>query len=296
MSSWINLNGRFVERGEAKISIFDHGLLYGDGVFEGIRSYKGKIFRLDEHVRRLYRSAHFILLEPPLSPEKMKEEIILTVRKNRLEDAYIRVVITRGEGDLGLDPEKCSNPSYFIIADKIQLYPDEFYKRGLEIVTVSTRRNPLFSLDPQVKSLNYLNNILAKIQGRKAGCVEALMLDRDGWVLECTGDNIFIVENGRLITPPTFIGVLEGITRNVVIELAKKIGIPCCEELFSCYRLYNADECFLTGTAAEIVPVVRVDDRRIGDGKPGEITQKIRTEFRRVTKEGTPVYNGEKEH
>jgi len=230
------------------------------------------------------------MLKPPLSPEEMKREIVLTVRKNQLQDAYIRVVVTRGEGDLGLDPEKCPNASYFIIADKIELYPGEIYERGLEVVTVSTRRNPTFSLDPQVKSLNYLNNILAKIQGKKAGCIEAIMLNQEGWVLECTGDNIFIVENGTLVTPPTFVGVLDGITRNVVIELARQLGIPCSEEVFSCYRLYNADECFLTGTAAEIVPVVKIDDREIGSGKPGEITDRIKREFQKVTMQGTPVY------
>ena len=291
MGNWINLNGKFVKREEAKISVFDHGLLYGDGVFEGLRSYNGRIFKLEEHLSRLYRSAHFIMLEPPISKEEMGEEIIKTVRKNQLRDAYIRVVITRGEGDLGLDPEKCPHPNYFIIADRIQLYPKDFYEKGLEVVTVSIRRNPLYSLDPQVKSLNYLNNILAKIEGRIAGCVEAIMLNQEGWVLECTGDNIFIVEDGVLITPPTYIGVLEGITRNTVIELAKKNNIEVKEEIFSCYRLYNADECFLTGTAAEIVPVVKVDGRRIGTGSPGPITGRIREIFREyVSKEGTPVY------
>ena len=291
MGEWVNLNGRFVRRENAKISVFDHGLLYGDGIFEGLRSYKGKIFYLDKHVERLYHSAHYIMLEPTLSKSEMQEEIVETVKKNRLFDAYIRVVITRGEGDLGLDPEKCPAPFYFVIADKIQLYPEKLYEEGLKIVTVSIRRNPPFSLDPQVKSLNYLNNILAKIEGKKAGYMESLMLDEHGWVLECTGDNIFIVKDGVLITPPTYIGVLEGITRDVVIEVAGKMGVPFKEEIFSSYTLYNADECFLTGTAAEIVPVVEVDGRKISNGKPGEITKKIREEFKKITcKRGTPVY------
>ncbi len=291
MGEWININGEFVRKEEAKISVFDHGLLYGDGVFEGLRSYKGRIFKLEEHLKRLYRSAHFILLTPPITRREMGEEIKRTLVKNQLQDAYIRVVITRGEGDLGLDPWKCPRPTYFIITDRIQLYPETLYEKGLEVVTVSIRRNPLYSLDPQVKSLNYLNNILAKIEGRNAGCMEAIMLNQEGWVLECTGDNIFIVEEGVLVTPPTYIGVLEGITRNTVMELARAKGMEVKEEIFSRYRLYNAQECFLTGTAAEIVPVVKVDGRPIGEGVPGPVTCEMRKIFREyVEREGTPIY------
>ncbi len=294
MGNWIYINGEFLPVEEAKVSVFDHGLLYGDGVFEGLRTYNGRIFRLEEHIERLYRSAHFIMLRIPLSKEEMKETILEAVRRNNLKDAYIRVVVTRGVGDLGLDPDKCLRPNLIIIVDKITLYPEKLYEEGLEVVTVPTIRNPITALNPQVKSLNYLNNILAKIEGKNSGCIEAIMLNQEGFVLEATGDNIFIVDRGTLITPPTHIGILEGITRQVVIEIARDLGIPFKEEVFSRYQLFNAQECFLTGTAAEIIPVVKVDRRRIGDGKPGAITKRIRKAFREITmREGEPVYTDE---
>lgn len=290
----IYLNGKFVPREEAKISVFDHGLLYGDGVFEGIRSYNGRVFKLDEHLKRLYDSAKAIRLEIPLSLEEMREVVLETLRRNNLRDAYIRLVVTRGEGDLGLDPDKCRKPTIFCIADKIVLYPERYYKEGLRVITVSTRRNYVEALNPRIKSLNYLNNILAKIEGKLAGVEEAIMLNADGYVVECTGDNIFIVRSGSLITPPVYIGALEGITRNTVIELAKGMGIEVREEPFTRYELYTADECFLTGTAAEVIPVVEVDGRPIGDGKPGQLTLKIMEAFREYARtHGTPIYGEE---
>jgi len=287
----ILLNGKLVDEKDAKISVFDHGLLYGDGVFEGIRAYNGRVFRLKEHIQRLYDSANAIMLKIPVSQEKMISEILRTLRANSLKDAYIRVVVTRGVGDLGLDPVKCPKPTYFIIADKIILYPKEFYEKGLKIATVSVRRNIPEAINPRIKSLNYLNNILAKIEGRQRGVVEALMLNRDGYVAECTGDNIFIVKNEVMITPPFSAGVLEGITQNAVIEKSIKFGFKVKRELFTRYCVFTADECFLTGTAAEIIPVVEVDGRQIGDGKPGKITKKLINEFRKLTKkQGTPIY------
>ena len=286
----IYLNGEYVSKEDAKISIFDHGLLYGDGVFEGIRSYDGVVFKLDEHLKRLYDSAKAIMLKIPVSIDEMKEIVLETLRKNNLRDAYIRLVVTRGEGDLGLDPDKCPEPTVFVIADKIVLYPEEYYENGLELATVSTRRNIPEALNPRIKSLNYLNNILAKIEGKQAGVIEAIMLNSKGYVVECTGDNIFVVKDERLITPPLHVGILEGITRNTVMDLAEGLGIQVKEEVFTQYDLYIADECFLTGTAAEVIPVVKVDRRVIGDGKPGPITQKLIKEFRRNTnKLGTPI-------
>lgn len=291
MSLQIYIDGEFVPKEEAKISVFDHGLLYGDGVFEGIRSYKGKVFKLTEHLDRLYESAKTIGLQIPLSRSEMQDAVLNTLRMNKLKDAYIRLVVTRGEGDLGLDPRKCQRSQVIIIADKIALYPRELYDNGLEIITVPTRSVPSESLNPQIKSLNYLNNIQAKIEAISGGASEALMLNAEGYATECSGDNIFIFRRGRLLTPPTYLGALEGITRNVVMDLAKKLGLEAMEGIFTRHELYNAEECFLTGTAAEIIPVVKVDKRIIGSGKPGEVTQKLREEFRKLTgREGIPIY------
>ncbi len=287
----VYLNGELVEKDQAKVSVFDHGYLYGDGVFEGIRAYDGVIFKLKEHLDRLYRSAHMIMLEIPLTKEEMQEAIVRTMKANNLRDAYIRVVVSRGEGDLGLDPRKCTNPNVVIITDKIVLYPKELYEKGMEIITVPTRRNIPEAINPQIKSLNYLNNILAKIEAINSGYQEAIMLNHDGLVVECTGDNIFIIKEGILITPPAYLGALKGITRDTVIDLAGKRGIEVREEVVTRYDLYNSQECFLTGTAAEIVPIVKIDGRIIGDGKPGRITLELIKDFQALTtKEGVVVY------
>lgn len=287
----VYLNGELVDKESARISVFDHGYLYGDGVFEGIRAYNGVIFKLKEHIDRLYRSAHMIMLEIPLSKQEMQEAIITTMRANNLKDAYIRVVVSRGEGDLGLDPRKCKNPNVVIITDKIVLYPQELYEKGMEIITVPTRRNIPEAINPQIKSLNYLNNILAKIEAINSGYQEAIMLNHDGFVVECTGDNIFILKENILFTPPAYLGALKGITRDTVIELARKKGIEVKEDAITRYDLYNAQECFLTGTAAEIVPVVKIDGRVIGDGKPGKVTLQLIKDFRNLTtKDGVAVY------
>lgn len=280
----VYINGKFYEKNDAKISIFDHGLLYGDGVFEGIRSYNRLVFRLKEHIDRLFESAHTIMLKIPLTKAALIEAIIKTLKENHLQDAYIRAIVTRGEGDLGLDPRKCKNPTIIIITDKIVLYPEKFYREGLEIITVPTPRNLPEALNPQIKSLNYLNNILAKIEAVNSGVEEAIMLGAMGYVAECTGDNIFIIKRGTLITPPAYIGILKGITRQTVIELAKNFGNGFKEDVLTRHDLFNADECFLTGTAAEIVPVVRIDGRYIGDGRPGKITLRLMRGFRRLTK------------
>lgn len=287
----VYLNGELVDKESARISVFDHGYLYGDGVFEGIRAYNGVIFKLKEHIDRLYRSAHMIMLEIPLGKQEMQEAIVTTMRANNLKDAYIRVVVSRGEGDLGLDPRKCKNPNVVIITDKIVLYPQELYEKGMEIITVPTRRNIPEAINPQIKSLNYLNNILAKIEAINSGYQEAIMLNHDGFVVECTGDNIFILKENILFTPPAYLGALKGITRDTVIELARKKGIEVKEDTITRYDLYNAQECFLTGTAAEIVPVVKIDGRVIGDGKPGKVTLQLIKDFRNLTtKDGVAVY------
>lgn len=278
------LNGELVDKRDAKITVFDHGLLYGDGVFEGIRSYNGLIFKLSEHLDRLFRSAETIELAIPMSKKELEEAVIKTLKSNRLKDAYIRLVITRGVGDLGLDPRKCKTPTVFIITDKIVLYPKEFYENGLEIVIAKTRRNIKEALDPRIKSLNYLNNILAKIEAIKAKVEEAIMLSSDGYVAECTGDNIFIVKDGTLSTPPADIGALKGVTRLAVIDLAKKDGIPVREEMIKPENLYAANECLLTGTAAEIIPVTKIDGHIIGNGKPGKITLRLLKAFKELTK------------
>lgn len=285
MSQQIYINGEFFSREDAKISVYDHGLLYGDGVFEGLRIYSGKVFRLHEHLVRLFESANAIALEIPMSIEKLTADVNETVARNGLEDGYIRLVVTRGSGALGLDPHRCSDPQVIIIVDGITLYPDSFYEEGLELVTAATIRNHPAALSPRIKSLNYLNNIMAKIEGLKAGCMETLMLNHKGEVAECTGDNIFIVRKNRLITPPIDAGILEGITRNAVLELAEQAGIETAQEPMTRYDIYIADECFLTGSAAEVIAVVKLDDRVIGDGKPGPITNQLNEAFRKLVRQ-----------
>lgn len=282
MSLKIYISGEYYAKEDAKISVYDHGLLYGDGVFEGMRSYGGRVFRLDEHLDRLYKSAKAIWLEIPISKEAMADAVNETLSKNKLTDAYLRLIVTRGAGTLGLDPNRTSNPQVIIIADKITLYPEEYYRDGLEIVSVSTIRNHPAALSPRIKSLNYLNNILAKIEGLQAGCIEALMLNHKGEVAECTGDNIFLVRDGVLLTPPLEAGILEGITRQAVIDLAVANSISVREIPLTKHDVYIADECFLTGSAAEVIPVVKVDSRSIGTGKPGPITQRLTKAFREL--------------
>lgn len=279
MGLQVYVNGELLEKDEAKISVYDHGVLYGDGVFEGIRAYRGKVFRCEDHVERLFDSAKAIALEIPVSRQELIDAIYRTLEANGLEDAYIRVLVTRGTGTLGLDPNKCHEPQVVIITDTIMLYPKDFYENGLEVVTVPTIRNHPDALSPRIKSLNYLNNILAKIEALQAGVVEAIMLNKDGYVAECTGDNLFIYADGKLKTPPPHAGILEGITRGVVMELADRIDTPVVERQLTRFDLYVADECFLTGTAAEIVPVVRIDSRDIGDGRPGRLTRRLRSMF-----------------
>jgi len=288
--SVIYLDGQFLPREEAKVSVFDHGLLYGDGVFEGIRAYNGRVFKLEEHVRRLYDSARTIMLEIPLSQAEYCEAVLETCRRNQIADGYIRAVVTRGVGDLGLDPRKCPKASIFIIAAGIQLYPERCYTEGLKVITCATRRNNPTALDPAIKSLNYLNNILAKIEVNRAGAEEGLMINDQGYVAEATGDNIFVVRDGRIYTPPVAAGILRGITRDTVMDLTRDAELALTEEFFTLQFVYSADELFLTGTAAEVVPVVSVDDRPIGDGKPGPITQKLIGLFRNyVAHTGTPI-------
>jgi branched-chain amino acid aminotransferase len=280
----VYLNGKFVDAAQARLSVFDHGVLYGDGVFEGIRSYNGRIFKLQEHVDRLFESAHTIMLAIPHTKARLIEAVKRSVRINKLTDAYIRLVVTRGEGDLGLDPRKCRRPTVFIIADKIQLYPKALYERGLALITVATQRNVPEALNPQIKSLNYLNNILAKIEAINAGFEEAIMLSPSGYVTECTGENLFVVKGRRLLTPPPYVGVLRGITRQTVMELGRGFKLDVREELLTRHDLFNADEVFLTGTAAEIVPVSKIDGRMIGNGKPGPLTKQLQAKFRQLTR------------
>jgi branched-chain amino acid aminotransferase len=284
------LNGELVAKSQAKISVYDHGLLYGDGVFEGIRAYNGRVFMLDEHIDRLYDSAKAIWLTIPLTKEQLRQAILQTLRANGLRDAYIRVIVTRGVGDLGLDPRKCHQPNVIIITDHIELFPDELYERGIEMVTVSVRRNVPQALNPNIKSLNYLNNVLAKIEAINAGKPEGLMLTVDGYVAEGTGENIFIAKRGELFTPPAYMGILKGITRQVVMKLAQEMDIPVHEVVLTLHDVYTADECFLTGTGAEIVPVVKLDGRVIGDGTPGKITRALIQKFRAYTQQaGVPI-------
>ena len=277
------VDGKFVDEKKAVVSVFDHGLLYGDGVFEGIRAYNGRVFKLSEHVDRLFYSAKAILLKSPMSHRAICEAVRAACKRNKIRDGYIRLVVTRGAGTLGLDPNRCSNPQVIIIADKIQLYPETFYKKGLEIVTVPTTRNHTNAVNPAIKSLNYLNNILAKIEAINAGCVEAIMLNSQGFVAECTGDNVFMLKGGELLTPPLAAGALYGITRSVAIELAESLGIKAKEPNLTRYDLYNADEVFITGTAAEVVPVVKIDGRQIGSGKPGKLTKKLIKAYQDLT-------------
>lgn len=285
----IFLNGELVNKEDAKISVFDHGYLYGDGVFEGIRSYNGCVFRLKEHLERLYESAHSIMLDVGMTIIEMEKAVIDTLKANQIRDGYIRLVVSRGVGDLGLDPNKCRNgATVVIIADKIKLYPEEYYENGLKLITVPTTRNLPGALNPQIKSLNYLNNILAKIEAVNSGYQEAIMLNAQGYVAECTGDNIFMVKGGVLITPPIWMGALKGITRQAVIDVALKMGIEVKEDVLARHDLYVAEECFLTGTAAELIPVIDIDKRTIGTGKPGEMTKKLLAEFRKIiTEDGT---------
>jgi branched-chain amino acid aminotransferase len=285
------IDGKYYNERAAKISVFDHGLLYGDGVFEGIRAYHGRVFKLREHINRLFCSAKSILLEIPMSHAHIMRAVMEACRVNKIRDGYVRLIVTRGVGSLGLNPHRCKHPSIIIIADKIQLYPPAFYQKGMEIVTVPTLRNLHSALNPAIKSLNYLNNILAKIEANQAGCEEAVMLNAEGFVAECSGDNLFIVKNGQLFTPPLSAGALYGITRGVVMELAEEEGLAVSEPNLTRYDLFNADECFLTGTGAEIVPVVKIDGRVIGTGKPGPITLKLVTEYHALTKNsGEPIY------
>lgn len=285
MGLLIYLNGEFVSKEKAVVSVFDHGLLYGDGVFEGIRSYNCNVFKLREHLERLYDSAKYIMLDIPLSLDELEQAVVETLKRNHLKDAYIRLVITRGVGDLGLAPWKCPKPTIFIIADSIALYPADYYKKGLEIVTAPTRRLCSSAFSTRAKTLNYLNNIMAKIEGKNGGALEALMLSEQGYVLECTGDNIFLIKNNELITPPEHIGILKGITRDSVMDLARKQGYNVKEQLFTLFDVYTADECFLTGTAAEVIPVVKVDGRIISDGTPGPVTAALIREFQKITSE-----------
>ncbi len=283
--SKIYISGKLYDKADAKISVYDHGLLYGDGVFEGIRVYHGKIFRLAEHIDRLYDSARAILLDIPMSREQMAEAMQSTVKANNKRDGYIRALVTRGGGSLGLDPRKTTDPQVIIIVDDISLYPRELYDNGLDIVTAGTMRIPSNALSPRIKSLNYLNNIMAKVEAIQAGCVEALMLNHKGEIAECTGDNIFLVKHGVLKTPAPDAGILEGVTRKVVMELARAADIPVEQPPLIRHDVYTADECFLTGTAAEIIPVVRCDGRPIGTGKPGPITKLLRERFQQLTRE-----------
>ena len=286
----IYLDGKFVDSSEAKVSVFDHGLLYGDGVFEGIRLYGGNIFRLEEHLERLEYSAKAIMLQIPHTRAELRELTCETCRQNGLKDAYIRLVVTRGVGDLGLAPWLCPKASIFIIASKISLYPQEHYDNGLAIVTVPTRRIGPAALPATIKSLNYLNNILAKIEAKQFGALEAIMLNEQGYVAECTADNVFIVHKGTIITPSSSQGALKGITRDTVIDIAAEIGVPLRESDMTRYDIWCADECFLTGSGAEVIPVVKLDGRVIGDGKPGAITQRVLAAFRRrVLVEGTRI-------
>ena len=287
----IYIDGKYYDEKNAKVSVFDHGLLYGDGIFEGIRAYNGRVFRLREHIDRLFDSAKAILLEIPISHAAMMKAVVDTCRKNKLRDGYIRLIVTRGKGTLGLNPNRCKKPSIIVIADKIQLYPPELYERGRAIVTVATTRNLSNAVNPAIKSLNYLNNILAKIEANNAGVEEAIMLNSEGFVAECTGDNIFILKGGRMMTPPLSAGALYGITRGVVMDMAREASIPVSEPNLTRYDLFVADECFLTGTGAELIPVTKIDGRVIGNGKPGPVTKSLVKNYHALTQvSGEPIF------
>ncbi len=281
----VYLDGQLVDSADAKISVFDHGLLYGDGIFEGIRIYDGNVFRLEEHLERFEYSAKAILLKMPWSRQEISDAVCDTCRANGLKDGYIRLVATRGKGDLGLSPWLCPKPSLFVIADKIKLYPQEHYDNGLAIVTVPTRRMNPAALSPAIKSLNYLNNIMAKMEAQQFGALEAIMLNDQGMVAECTGDNVFIVHKGKIYTPSAQQGALRGITRDAIFDLATKLGVPIEEHDLTRYDIWNADECFLTGTGAEVIPVVKLDGREIGSGTPGPIFKQILDAFRQLVRE-----------
>lgn len=290
--STIYLDGEFVPEAEAKVSVFDHGLLYGDGIFEGIRFYNGRVFRLEEHHDRLWDSARSICLEIPMSKEEMTEALLETIRQNGLKDGYIRQIVTRGVGNLGLNPVQCKRPTVIIIAATIALYPEEMYRNGLTIVTCATRRMNAAALNPAVKSLNYLNNVMARIEANLAGADEALMLNDAGNVAECTADNVFIIKKGQIFTPPIAAGALRGITRSVVFEIADELGMKITETDITRHDIFVADECFLTGTAAELIPVIKADGRIIGDGKPGAMSGRMIERFREITRSsGTPIYS-----
>jgi branched-chain amino acid aminotransferase len=287
----IYIDGKFYSEASAKVSVLDHGLLYGDGIFEGIRFYNGRVFRLEEHLARLWDSARSICLEIPMSMRDMTEAVLETIRQNRLRDGYIRLLVTRGVGNLGLNPTQCKFPSVIIIAATIALYHESFYRKGLTIITCATRRSNPAALNPAVKSLNYLNNVMARIEANLAGADEALMLNDEGNVAECTADNVFIIKGGQIFTPPITAGALRGITRGIVFEIAAEFGIKISEIDITRHDVFVADECFLTGTAAEIVPVVKADGRSIGNGKPGPITTRAIARFREMTREtGTPIF------
>ncbi len=289
----IYIDGEYLKKSEAKISVFDHGVLYGDGVFEGIRAYNGRIFKCKEHIDRIFAAAKAIMLEIPLTKEELTEVVLETCRRNDIKDGYIRLVITRGTGDLGLSPTKCPKATVFCIAATITLYPQELYEKGMPVITATQRRNKATIVDPQIKSLNYLNNILAKIEANRAGAPEAIMLNHDGIVAECTGDNIFIIKDGVIYTPPIHVGILDGITRKAVIHLAKELGMTVVESEFTLFNVYNADECFLTGTAAEVIAVTSADGRVIGDGVPGPVTKKLLEAFHGYAQhEGRAIYEG----
>jgi branched-chain amino acid aminotransferase len=290
-SQWIFLGGKFVKKEDAVVSVYDHGFLYGDGVFEGIRVYSGNVFRLDAHLKRLYESAQSIMLKIPYTHEEMTQLIVETIRKNQLESAYIRVVVSRGKGNLGLDPSSCSNPNVIIIAEELTMYPKEFYEHGIKIASVASRRNRPDVLSPQIKSLNYLNNILVKLEANQVGVQEALMLNDQGYVTEGSADNIFIVKNGVIFTPPVYLGALEGITRNAILDVARANGLEVREQPFTRHDVYVADEVFLTGTAVEVIAVIEVDSRVIRDGRPGKVTNQLLAEFRQlVTTDGVACY------
>ena len=284
MALKIYIDGKLCDKNDAKISVFDHGLLYGDGVFEGIRSYNCLVFKLKEHIDRLYESAHTIMLRIPLTKKQMIDAVIKTLKANKLKDAYIRLVVTRGVGDLGLDPRKCREATVIIITDNIKLYPEELYRNGLKIITVPTVRNVSEALNPQIKSLNYLNNVMAKIEAVNSGVEEAIMLNSLGFVSECTGDNIFMFKNGELLTPPQSMGTLRGVTRDTVLALARTAKISASEQMLTRHEIFNADEAFLTGAAAELIPVVEIDGRIIGGGKPGKLTLELMKRFKQVTR------------
>jgi branched-chain amino acid aminotransferase len=288
----VYINGKFVPKAEATVSVYDHGFLYGDGVFEGIRAYNGRIFKLQEHVTRLFESAQTLQIQVPVGREDVTQAILETVRRSGLRDAYIRPIVSRGPGDLGIDPRKCSRASLVIIVDAIQLYPEEAYRTGLRMVTTSTRQRPVDVLNPRIKTCNYLNNILARIEANLMGVDEGLMLTTQGYVAECTADNIFIVKKGAARTPPAHLGILQGVTRQTVLDLCGRLGIPAEERILTLHDMYTADECFLTGTGAELGPVVQLDGRTIGTGQPGPVTLRILQAFRELAaREGTPVYS-----